>query len=997
MLASVQFAHPQQGRISLARYEYDGKGRLSAAYDALGHADRYEYDGKGRMSREIAKDGGIFSFRYDDEGRCIRTWGLDGYDLKILRYRDNSRTTEVVNGYGAASLYQWNALGQVLLEIRPSGGQIESEFDVFGRLVRKKEAGGGEWRFGYDDRGDRVTIVDPLGRETKETFNGNHQPLTQTTPGGFVFKREYDARNRLSKTEDPAGGGWKFAYDTDGNLVRVDMGKRTVEWLYASEGELIGSRDPEGNETRLKMDAFGRLAEKKTPLGGVYRYRYDLLGRQIELIRPDGSTVTNARDAAGNVVEASGSDGFRLRNTYGPCRRLLAVTRSNGETTRLVWGREPDQLLAVINPSGEEYRFEYDAEGNKVSIRDFSGVERRYAYDPDGNLVSARNGDGATIQFTRDAARRLLRIAGDAASAVRFEYDDSDYMTAAETPDARIEYARDPLGRPLREESGDFWIERGYDSEGFPQRAASSLGLDLEYGFDGRGLLTGVSTGGRELLSFTRNAMGAEIRRRLPGGLLQLQDVDAVGRLWKQSVRNGAADDSRVPALIEREYSWNGEMVTGIRDRQWGETRYVYDSMEQLVQEITRGIAAGFAYDAFGNLLSPKGAPEAATSEIGPGSRLLRMGGYRFEYDTQGRMIRKILPEDFIPLSRPEGIGEAAWTYEWDALSQLRKATAPDGRAWEYGYDAQGRRAWKSGPEGRVRYFWNGNALLHAQSETGEATSWIHDFHTLKPLALEAKGKWMAVITDHLGTPREVVSGSDVVWSAEMGPWGDVREERGEKGLCPVRFQGHWHDAETGLHFNRSRYYDPALGRYLSPDAYGLWGGMNPYRYCPNPINWIDPLGLDWNYVLVDANDTPYYSGVSTQDPSQVEKRHRDNVGADGPRLDPHKGDRLIPITPVDKTSSNHETARGLEQRVLADTPTIQVIGRTGSDANPDGNVRGNLQNPVSPDADNAESRAKAADDFLTKEGKTVKELIDEGIKKKNAEEEAAGGGGCKK
>ncbi|MCM8744877.1 RHS repeat-associated core domain-containing protein, partial [Pseudomonas koreensis] len=58
------------------------------------------------------------------------------------------------------------------------------------------------------------------------------------------------------------------------------------------------------------------------------------------------------------------------------------------------------------------------------------------------------------------------------------------------------------------------------------------------------------------------------------------------------------------------------------------------------------------------------------------------------------------------------------------------------------------------------------------------------------------------------------------------------------------RFQGQYFDAESGLHYNRHRYYDPRLGRYLTPDPIKLAGGLNQYRYVPNPTGWVDPLGL---------------------------------------------------------------------------------------------------------------------------------------------------------
>jgi RHS repeat-associated protein len=119
---------------------------------------------------------------------------------------------------------------------------------------------------------------------------------------------------------------------------------------------------------------------------------------------------------------------------------------------------------------------------------------------------------------------------------------------------------------------------------------------------------------------------------------------------------------------------------------------------------------------------------------------------------------------------------------------------------------------------------------------------------------------------DHLGTPRELTDESGhVVWSATFRAWGEVAtvetpprrvfvadgntlRESWEEQTHPVtqnlRFQGQYFDAETGLHYNRFRYYDPVVGRFVGQDPIGLLGGSNNYQYGPNPVVWIDPLGL---------------------------------------------------------------------------------------------------------------------------------------------------------
>ncbi|NCH73363.1 RHS repeat-associated core domain-containing protein [Cronobacter dublinensis] len=71
-----------------------------------------------------------------------------------------------------------------------------------------------------------------------------------------------------------------------------------------------------------------------------------------------------------------------------------------------------------------------------------------------------------------------------------------------------------------------------------------------------------------------------------------------------------------------------------------------------------------------------------------------------------------------------------------------------------------------------------------------------------------------------------------------------MEDRTGEPVYQPLRYQGQYFNAGTGLHYNRFRYYDPDAGRFISQDPIGLAGGINLYQYAPNPLAWVDPLGL---------------------------------------------------------------------------------------------------------------------------------------------------------
>ena len=108
----------------------------------------------------------------------------------------------------------------------------------------------------------------------------------------------------------------------------------------------------------------------------------------------------------------------------------------------------------------------------------------------------------------------------------------------------------------------------------------------------------------------------------------------------------------------------------------------------------------------------------------------------------------------------------------------------------------------------------------------------------------------------------------DVVWYADYEAWGNtaqvvwreqvidnVKVSRDE--LQPIRFQGQSFDTETGLHYNRFRYFDPDLGMFTSRDPIGLMGGSNVFQYAPNPTGWIDPFGLASKCLTYNHNVKP--------------------------------------------------------------------------------------------------------------------------------------------
>ena len=218
----------------------------------------------------------------------------------------------------------------------------------------------------------------------------------------------------------------------------------------------------------------------------------------------------------------------------------------------------------------------------------------------------------------------------------------------------------------------------------------------------------------------------------------------------------------------------------------------------------------------------------------------------------------------------------------------LRSVTRPDGKTVTFKYDALGRRKEKRF-DGRIhRYLWDGNVVLHewAYAETdspqeiitedGRITfdrsepadnviTWVYDTDSYVPTAKIENGKTYSIVSDYIGRPVQAYDEcGTVVWQADYDIYGNLRNLRGDREFIPFRQLGQYEDAETGLYYNRFRYYNPNIGNYISQDPIGLEGGMVLYGYVYDSNVWIDPLGLSGIiYLRIDPYTGKQYVGKS--------------------------------------------------------------------------------------------------------------------------------------
>ena len=215
------------------------------------------------------------------------------------------------------------------------------------------------------------------------------------------------------------------------------------------------------------------------------------------------------------------------------------------------------------------------------------------------------------------------------------------------------------------------------------------------------------------------------------------------------------------------------------------------------------------------------------------------------------------------------------WYYHWQGNGMLKQVVRPDRKVVSFEYDALGRRTAKIFEDTITRWVWDGNNPLHewrydlpqrpktvinefgqltkdSEEPTENLITWVFEEGTFRPAAKLTNGKAYSIITDYLGTPKEAYEWwGNKVWEIELEAYGKVKSCEGwlsvsaDASFIPFRFQGQYHDVETGLYYNRFRYYSPEEGMYVTAqDPIRLIGGDRLYGYVYDPNSYVDSLGL---------------------------------------------------------------------------------------------------------------------------------------------------------
>lgn len=882
-------------------YEYDDLYRLIKIVDNTGNETTNEYDPNGNLLRTFdATNTKIIEITYDSNNRRKYVYDALG-GITEYCYDPLDRMIRMFDPRRAKTDFFYDEVGNLVEVHDPLAFVTSFEYDLVHNRVGVIDQRGNETQFIFDDVNRQTEVTNPLGYSYQTAYDSIGNVTTVTDARGNATTYVYDANNRLLSETNALGENTSYEYDAEGNILTVTDAKGNATTnTYNSAGQLTATTDPLGYTYQYEYDDNSNLLVERDPLGREMTYEYnslDLLTREIDSL---GNETTYEYDEIRRPIRYMDALGNTTEFTYDALGHLLSVTDARGQTTEYEYDAVGNRT-AIIDANGNRSEFDYNFLNQLREERNPLQDKWIYGYDPVGNLVLEVNGNWQATGYFYDEANRLTStIYGSSGQRIDYTYDENgneltmtDWNgTFSSTYDAlnRITSATDHKGRTLT---------YNYDEVGNQTEMVYPDGRSLTYQYDDNYRLTELIDPHGRTTSWDHNDVGLITSRTNPNGTSIDYQFDAGYRLTRlRNHGNGAmiaeydfildAVGNRT-SVVENRTSWSSSQMNN----------YQYNELYQLTNVTSMdGVDLDYLYDPVGNRLSMQGVPEKLPDVPLPEAvdvdytfnelnSLLQAGETTYTYDGNGSRTQQIQPLDtteYITVAYGMGIYSATVTsdYAYDYQSRLTHVStyisATDGTTLTlpvmqavYDYDGYGRRiakhvtttitstaaltaplvlyreylfdgltpvaeyeSWEnsSNTDTTLYYYYGNDGLLMMDRTEGSnptETFWYH---------IDGLGS-MVALTDETG---------QVVDEADYDAYGNLLTANTDFNLNHYTFTGEEWDDETGLVHFYARYYDPAVGIWISQDSYrgdpNSPASMHRYAYVlNNPVNDVDFLG----------------------------------------------------------------------------------------------------------------------------------------------------------
>ena len=828
------------GTIKTTFTKYDSAGNLLSQTDSKGNTTEQIYDAFGRCIRTqfpgtTDEEGMLYTptvdFTYDIQGNLSSTSVLSGGTTQTV-YNTFRKPIKITQADGTTLRHIYSHNGTLAQTFQSDGTRIDYAYDVFQRMTSKKIYSANEellstesWTY---NTFHLLSYTDPNGLTIQYTYDGAGRKISEKAesqvitysydPLGFLEKRIeadiayvqiHDEGGRVVEEWNEALDGsienhmW-FSYNGENKKIRsvrlTSQGEATDLFSYDREFRLSRHVDPHQNITEFlysetETNALGQCVIQKTtidPLKNQTIETFDALNRLAERTQ---------KDPAGNIVS----------------KEELFYDKAGNQASRI------STVYHYRSPKSQNsVRWEYDAMGRVVAETEGKDKTIRFAYDERGRIKLRLLPSGVSIDYIYDGIDRLLEMKSSDGT-VHYQYM---YESGPE-PVEVADLVRHTL------------LKRQYNSFGQLLREINPCGLTSAWQYDDYGRCTTFILPDLSSIAYSYGKGHLTEVSRLSSQETALythryRDFDPNGHVIEEEFIHNIGDQHTTHDLLERPASQNSlwlnqsvsygpsNLVMQIHNSLLGNKGYAYDALNQLIQEGDER----YEFDSLGN-------PTQCT--INEYNQIVDGPGYVLEYDPNGNPIKRIS-------------ADGVTAYEYDALGRLTSITSPDSEKTLYFYDPFSRLIAEQKDNTKLLYLYDKNQEIGAMSEQGSLLQLKVIGLGLKgeiggTVAIEIDGTAYAPLHDFQGNVIALVSSDkQIIESYQMDAFG--REQNQLSPLNPWRFCSK--RSMHGLVFFGQRFYDPALGRWLTPDPSGFADGANLYVYVLNsPLNRLDLFGLD--------------------------------------------------------------------------------------------------------------------------------------------------------
>jgi RHS repeat-associated protein len=763
--------------------------------------------------------------------------------IGVVCSRSEQATTDATGGSGFSATpsgaprvwaYTYNSFGQVLTAKGPRTDLNSTTTYAYYTCTTGFQCG------------QVQTITDALGHITTfNTYNAHGQPLTVTDPNGVVTTLTYDARLRLTSRQI-GSETTAYSYYPTGLLQTVTLpDSSTLTYTYDAAHRLTDITDGLGNHIHYTLDNMGNRTAENTydPSSTLKRTHTRVINTLNEIsqdVNAAGTaavTTTLTYDNNGNVLSSAAPLSRNTSDQYDALNRLNQITDPNAGITQFTYDAN-DNLATVKDPRNLTTTYTRNGFGDVTQLVSPDTATSSSTYDSGGNLKTTTDARGAVGTFSYDALNRVTQVAYSD-QTINFSYDAGTNgvgrLTGAADANHSLSWTYDALGRVTGngQVNGVITQSVGYGyTNGDLVSLITPSGQTVTYGYTNH-RITSVSVNGTTILSgVTYDPFGPANAWTWGNATTTSRTFDADGNP-SQFITAGATSGYSTD---------NASRITGITDSGLASNSWAfgYDLLDRVNSGVSSAITEGYTYDSNSNRLTTTGAAPSAESIATTSNQLASTTGSiarTYSYDAAGNTL-----------------GYGANTYTFNQHGRMNAVMVGTNET-DYIYNALGQLIRKSGASGTTLLMYDeAGHILGEYDGTGaliQETIWMGD----TPIAtVQPNGSSVAIYyvhADHLGTPRKITRPSDngLMWRWDPDSFGSLPANTNPAGLGAfnynLRFPGQYFQAETGLHYNYYRDYDPQTGRYIESDPIGLKGGINTYAYADgNPISESDPLGL---------------------------------------------------------------------------------------------------------------------------------------------------------